>query len=160
KEDGTSTLDLKREVHFPHSLGMFYSTFTAYLGFAVNEGEYKVMGLASYGVPRHQEAVRKVIRRTVDGAFALDMSYFDYHTTAERSFSDKLVGELGPPRLPHEPIDVGTPEGTRYADIAASVQRVLEDVLVDLATNIHRETGLADLCLAGGVALNGCANTR
>jgi carbamoyltransferase len=157
--EGTS-IDLLREVRWPHSLGMLYSTFTAYLGFAVNEGEYKVMGLASYGTPRFADAVRKVIRRTADGAFALDMDFFEYHTTVARSFSRRFVQVFGPPRRSWEPIDLATPEGQRYADVAASVQLVLEEVLVDLAHDLRRETGLPDLCLGGGVALNGVANAR
>ncbi|MBS2013226.1 MAG: carbamoyl transferase [Deltaproteobacteria bacterium] len=158
--EGKASLELLKELRFPHSLGMLYSTFTAYLGFAVNEGEYKVMGLASYGEPRFADSVPKMLRRTSDGAFALDLSFFEYHTTAERSFSSRFVEELGPPRQPFEPLDPTTPEGKRYADIAASVQRVLEDVLVDLTRALHEETGAKDLCLGGGVALNGVANAR
>lgn len=155
-----ASIEILRELRFPHSLGMLYSTFTAYLGFAVNEGEYKVMGLASYGEPRFVDVVRKMIRRTDDGAFVLDLSYFEFHTTAKRSFSRRFVEELGPPRHPFEPLDPTTEEGKRWADIAASVQRVLEDVLVDLTRSLHEETGCKDLCLGGGVALNGCANAR
>jgi len=158
--DGKVTVDLLREVHFPHSLGMLYSTFTAFLGFEVNEGEYKVMGLAAYGQPRFAAEVRKLAARTEDGAIRLDLDYFDYHTTAKRSFSQKFVEVFGPPRAPHEPLDPGTPEGARYADIAASVQLVLEELLVDLTRALHKETGLSDLCLGGGVALNGVANAR
>ncbi len=155
-----TAITLLREIRFPHSLGMLYSTFTAYLGFAVNEGEYKVMGLAAYGRPTMADAVRKVIGRTADGAFRLDLDYFDFHTTAKRSFSKKFIDLFGPPRDPFEPIDLGTVEGRRFADCAASVQLVLEDILVDTARALRRETGLPDLCLGGGVALNGVANTR
>jgi carbamoyltransferase len=157
---GVTALSLLREVRFPHSLGMLYSTFTAFLGFAVNEGEYKVMGLASYGRPTLADDVRKVIRRTADGAFVLELDYFDFHAGAARSFSDRFVALFGPPRDAREPIDLATAEGAHYADVAASVQAVLEEVLVDLARGLQRETGLADLCLGGGVALNGCANAR
>jgi carbamoyltransferase len=159
-DDGAVSLELLRELRFPHSLGMLYSTFTAYLGFPVNEGEYKVMGLASYGKPSFEAQVRKMVRRTADGALALDLSYFEFHEGARRSFSDRFIAELGPPRDPLEPIDLATPEGARSADIAASVQWVLEEILVDLARSLQRETGLDDLCLGGGVALNGCANAR
>ena len=160
--DGKATIDLLRELRFPHSLGMLYSTFTAFLGFQVNEGEYKVMGLASYGQPRFVEQVRQVIRpvQGKPGAFTLDLDYFDFHTTARRSFSDELVRLFGPPRAPHERLDPSTPDGARYADIAASVQRVLEDTLVELTRALHQETGLAVLCFGGGVALNGVANAR
>ncbi|MFL5264547.1 MAG: carbamoyltransferase [Anaeromyxobacteraceae bacterium] len=157
---GACALDLLRELRFPHSLGLFYSAFTAYLGFEVNEGEYKVMGLASYGQPRFQDEVRAMIRRTADGAFELDLSFFDFHTTARRSYSPRFVEVFGPARAPFEPLDPATPEGARYADVAASAQRVLEDLLVELARALHQESGLPDLCLGGGVALNGCANAR
>ena len=160
RQDSGTTIALVREVRYPHSLGLLYSTFTAYLGFAVNEDEYKVMGLAAYGRPSLTGKVRKVIRRTPDGAFALDMDYFEYQTTAARSYSARFVELFGPPRNPYEPIDIETAEGQRFADCAASVQRVLEDTLVDMTRALHRETGLPDLCLAGGVALNGVANAR
>jgi carbamoyltransferase len=158
--DGPTRIILDREVRFPHSLGMFYSTFTAYLGFAINEGEYKVMGLAAYGRPSMVDQVREVLRRTPDGAFALDLDYFEFHTSVARSFSRRFVDLFGPPRLAHEPIDLETAEGRRFADIAASAQQVLEEVLVDLTRRLKRDTGLPDLCLGGGVALNGVANTR
>jgi len=155
-----TTISLLREVRFPHSLGMLYSTFTAYLGFAVNEDEYKVMGLAAYGRPTMVDQVRKVIRRTPDGAFAIVPEYFEYQTTAARSYSSSFVDLFGPPRPSYEPIDVATAEGRRFADIAASVQRVLEDTLVDIARALQQETKLPDLCFGGGVALNGLANAR
>jgi len=158
--DVPTRINLTREVRYPHSLGMFYSTFTAYLGFRVNDGEYKVMGLASYGRPRFADEVRKVIRRTPDGAFALDLSYFEYQTTAARSFSRRFIELFGPPRSPYEPIDLATEAGRRWADIAASAQLVLEELLVEMTRDLHRETGLPDLCLGGGVALNGVANAR
>jgi carbamoyltransferase len=155
-----AAITLLREIRYPHSLGMLYSTFTAYLGFAVNVDEYKVMGLAAYGRPTMAERVRRLIRRTPDGAFTLDLEYFEYHTTARRSYSPQFVDLFGPPRNPYEPIDLETAEGRRFADCAASVQRVLEDTLVDIARALHQETGLPDLCLGGGVALNGVANAR
>src|SRR5437879_6154942 len=158
--NGARTIRRFREIMCPHSLGMLYSTFTAYLGFKVNEDEYKVMGLAAYGQPTLVEQLRKLIRRTPDGAFALDLNYFEFHTTAERSYSERFVELFGPPRNPYEPIDLDTAEGQRFGDCAASVQRVLEDTLVELAQALHQETGLTDLCLGGGVALNGVANTR
>jgi carbamoyltransferase len=160
RDDGSTAITLLREIRFPHSLGMFYSTFTAYLGFKVNEDEYKVMGLAGYGEPAFADEVRKVLRRTPDGAFALDLAYFEFHSTAARSYSSRLVDLFGPPRSPYEPIDLATADGRRFANIAASVQRVLEDTLVGIARALHAETGLSDLCLGGGVALNGVANAR
>ena len=157
KRDGITLL---RELRFPNSLGMLYSTFTAYLGFPVNEGEYKVMGLASYGKPSRADEVRKIARRTGDGAFSLDLDYFEFHRGARRSFSDRFCEVFGPPRKAWEPLDLESPEGMRFADIAASVQLVLEEILIDLARSLQRETGLKALCLGGGVALNGVANAR
>src|SRR5262245_50451675 len=160
RSDGGTEIRLLREIRFPHSLGMLYSTFTAYLGFAVNEDEYKVMGLAAHGRPTMIDKVRKLIGRTPDGGFALDLDYFEYQTTASRSYSSRFVELFGPPRNAYEPIDLDNAEGQRFADCAASVQRVLEDTLVDMARRLHEETGLPDLCLGGGVALNGVANAR
>src|SRR5437660_2724195 len=156
--NGLTTIRRFREIRFPHSLGMLYSTFTAYLGFKVNEDEYKVMGLAAYGQPTLVEQVRKLIRRTPDGAFALDLNYFEFHTTAERSYSSRFIELFGPSRNPYEPIDLDTAEGQRFADCAASVQRVLEETLVEVARALHQETDLPDLCFGGGLALNGVAN--
>jgi carbamoyltransferase len=160
RPQGDSSITLLREVRFPHSLGMLYSTFTAYLGFAVNEGEYKVMGLASYGRPTLVNEVRRLIRRTPDGAFALELDYFEFHTTTQRAYSSRFIDLFGPPRSPYEPIDLSTAEGRRFADCAASVQQVLEDTLVEIARALHQETRLPDLCMGGGVALNGVANSR
>jgi carbamoyltransferase len=160
EDDGSTSIRLLRELRFPHSLGMLYSTFTAFLGFQVNEGEYKVMGLASYGEPKFVSEVRKVIRAAPGGAFTLDLDYFDFHTTAKRSYSEEFIRLFGTPRAPHQRLDPATPEGRRFADIAASVQRVLEDTLVDLTRSLRQETGLPDLCFGGGVALNGVANGR
>jgi len=159
RTDGTN-ITLQREIRFPHSLGMLYSTFTAYLGFKVNEDEYKVMGLAAYGRPTMSEQLRHVIRRLPDGGFALVPEFFEFQTTADRSYSSKFLDLLGPPRHPYDPIDLDSPEGQRFADCAASVQRLLEDILVDIAARLRQETGLSDLCFGGGVALNGLANAR
>src|SRR5438128_4901614 len=160
RADGGTAITLQREIRFPHSLGMLYSTFTAYLGFAINEDEYKVMGLAAYGRPTMIEQVRTLIRSMPDGAFVLAPEYFEFQTTANRSYSSKFVDLFGPPRNPYDDIDLDSPEGRRFADCAASVQRVLEDVLVDIARQLRRETSLPDLCFGGGVALNGLANAR
>jgi carbamoyltransferase len=160
RADGTTDITLRREIRFPHSLGLLYSTFTAYLGFKVNEDEYKVMGLAAYGRPTMLDRLGKVIRRLPDGGFALVPEFFDFHTTADRSYSSKFVDLFGAPRHRYDPIDLDSAEGQRFADCAASVQRVLEDVLVDIAARLRRETGLSDLCFGGGVALNGVANAR
>jgi carbamoyltransferase len=160
RPDGATDLTLEREIRYPHSLGMLYSTFTAYLGFKVNEDEYKVMGLAAYGRPTMIDRVRKLIRRTPDGAFALVPDYFEYQTTATRSYSSRFIDLFGPPRHAYDPIDLETDEGRRFADCAASVQLILEETLVDIARTLRHESGLPDLCFGGGVALNGVANAR
>jgi carbamoyltransferase len=160
RADGSTAIALDREIRFPHSLGLLYSTFTAYLGFHVNEDEYKVMGLAAYGRPTMMEQMGRIVRRLPEGAFALVPEYFEFQTTAERSYSSKFVELFGPPRHPYDPIELDTAEGQRFADCAASVQRLLEDVLVDIASRLRRESGLRDLCIGGGVALNGLANAR
>jgi carbamoyltransferase len=118
------------------------------------------MGLAAYGRPTRTTEVGKVIERMPDGSFTLAPEFFEFQTTAARSYSAKFVDLFGPPRDPYDPIDLDSADGRRFADCAASVQRVLEDTLVDIAAQLHRETGLPDLCLAGGVALNGLANSR
>ena len=149
--------DLKvvKEIHFPHSLGLLYSAFTYYTGFKVNSGEYKVMGLAPYGEPRYADLIReKLITVADDGSFQLDMTYFDYSTglTMTSKKFDALFG--GPPRTPESEIT------QREMDLAASVQKVTEDIVLQLARGIAKETGERNLCLAGGVALNCVANGR
>ncbi len=147
--------DLKvvKEIHFPHSLGLLYSAFTYYTGFRVNSGEYKVMGLAPYGEPRYAELIHeKLISVAEDGSFQLDMSYFDYATglTMTNKKFDALFG--GPPRTSETELT------QREMDLAASVQKVTEDIVIQLAKGIAKETGERNLCLAGGVALNCVAN--
>jgi carbamoyltransferase len=148
-------LEVTKELHFPHSLGLLYSAFTYYLGFKVNSGEYKVMGLAPYGEPRYSQLIfDNLMDLKRDGTFRLDQSYFDYCTgltmTAEKF--DKLFG--GPPRDPKSPV---TP---REMDLAASIQAVAEEVVLRLVSGLARETHIANLCLAGGVALNCVANGK
>ena len=148
-----SDLKVVREIHFPHSLGLLYSAFTYYTGFKVNSGEYKVMGLAPYGEPRYAELIReKLITVAEDGSFQLDMSYFDYATglTMTNKKFDELFG--GPPRKSEMELT------QREMDLAASVQKVTEDIVLELARGIAKETGERNLCLAGGVALNCVAN--
>jgi carbamoyltransferase len=158
--DGSAEITLLRELRFPHSLGLFYSAVTSYLGFQVNEGEYKVMGLAAYGQPTRMEEMRRLLRPTVGGAFQLDLNYFDFLGSAESGFSQAFVDLFGPPRRNWQPIDLASDDGRRFADIAASAQRLLEDILVGIAAELKRETGLTNLCFGGGVALNGVANAR
>jgi carbamoyltransferase len=148
-----SDLKVVKEIHFPHSLGLLYSAFTYYTGFKVNSGEYKVMGLAPYGEPIYADLIRdKLITVAEDGSFQLDMNYFDYATglTMTNKKFDKLFG--GPPRTSEAELT------KREMDLAASVQKVTEDIVIDLARGIAKDTGERNLCLAGGVALNCVAN--
>ena len=148
-----SDLKVMKEIHFPHSLGLLYSAFTYYTGFKVNSGEYKVMGLAPYGEPRFTNLIlEKLITVADDGSFHLDMSYFDYATglTMTNKKFDKLFG--GPPRSPDAQIT------QREMDLASSIQKVTEYVVIKLARGIAKETGERNLCLAGGVALNCVVN--
>jgi carbamoyltransferase len=149
-----TTIDLFKEIRFPHSLGLLYTAFTSYLGFKVNSAEYKVMGLAPYGTPRYLKEVRELIDVAEDGSFRLNMEYFAYHyglrMTTERFH--RLFG--GAPRDPEGALD------QRHRDIAASIQAVTEDVMLKMARHLREETGLPDLCIAGGVALNCVANGR
>ncbi|OGZ08549.1 MAG: hypothetical protein A3D65_04815 [Candidatus Lloydbacteria bacterium RIFCSPHIGHO2_02_FULL_50_13] len=149
-----NTMTFGEEIHFPHSLGLFYSAFTYYTGFKVNSGEYKVMGLAPYGEPKYVDAMRKLIDIKKDGSFRLDMSHFNYPaglTMTTEKFHD-LFG--GPPRSPESPLS------QKEMDIAASLQVITEEVMLALARHVHAKTGMQYLCLAGGVALNCVANGR
>jgi len=148
------------EIHFPHSIGLVYSAFTAYLGFRVNDGEAKVMGLASYGTPRYVDEVRRILKSGSDGDISVDLSYVTYQFSATQSFSSRFEELFGPARAPDRKFDLSTPEGRKYADIAASLQVVTEDCVVGLANALHRRTGYPNLCLAGGVALNAVINGR
>jgi carbamoyltransferase len=169
---------LTKQVEFPHSIGLLYSAFTAFLGFEVNEGEYKVMGMAPYGTPRYVDKVWKVVEQNSDGSFALNMDYFCFQHSTDKMFNRRFVDLFGEPRLPNLPFfteSTGYPRyfgekpsdyiaqcraNEHYADIAASIQRVTEDLLVGMARAVQKDTGLKKLCMAGGVALNSVANTR
>jgi len=171
-------IHLKKEIRFPHSLGLLYSVFTAFLGFEVNEGEYKVMGMAPYGTPRYIDKVYKLIQLYSDGSFRLNMDYFSYHHSPDQAFNAKFVDLFGAPRQPESlfftaasgyPVYFGERPANfaalaklneHYADIAASIQVVTEEVMLHMAQALHRETGLKRLCMAGGVALNSVANGR
>jgi carbamoyltransferase len=146
-------VELSHELHFPHSLGLLYSAFTYYCGFRVNSGEYKLMGLAPYGEPRYEQLIRdNLLDIKDDGSFRLDMSYFNYCqglTMTSQKFH-RLFGR--PPREPETPVT------EKDMDLAASIQKVTEDVIMRCARHVYRETGQKNLCLAGGVALNCVAN--
>jgi carbamoyltransferase len=150
-----SNLLVEKEIHFPHSLGLLYSAITYYTGFKVNSGEYKVMGLAPYGEPKYAQLIKDhLIDIKEDGSFALDMSYFNYCTglTMTNQKFDALFG--GPRRAEESPLT------QREMDLAASIQAVTEEVVIKLAKGIAKSTGLKNLCLAGGVALNCVANGK
>ncbi len=152
-----SKISLTEEIRFPHSLGLFYSVFTQFLGFQINEGEYKVMGLAPYGRPRFVDRVEKLIDQATDGSFHLDLKYFNFHISDKVSFNDHFVKLFGTPPLDPRRSDQVI---QKYADIAASAQKVLEDKLVVIAKHVKKITGEDNLCYAGGVALNGVANWK
>ena len=148
-----SNIEIIKEIHFPHSLGLLYSSFTFYIGFKVNSGEYKVMGLAPYGEPKYVHLIKeKLIRIADDGSFHLDMSYFNYATglTMTNNKFNKLFGGL--PRSPEDDLT------QREMDLAASIQKVTEEIVVKMANNIAESTKEKNLCLAGGVALNCVVN--
>lgn len=146
-------IDILKEIRFPHSLGLLYSAFTYYAGFKVNSGEYKLMGLAPYGEPRFETLIREnLIDIKPDGSFWLDQSFFNY-TSGLTMTSEKFHRLFGqPPRKPEEALT------QFHMDVAASIQRVTEDVMLRIATAVFNETGLKNLCMAGGVALNCVAN--
>ncbi len=148
-------IDMLKEIHFPHSLGLLYAAFTHYTGFKVNSGEYKVMGLAPYGEPRYANAILEhLIDLKPDGSFRLNQEYFDYCVGLRMTNGrfDRLFG--GPPRAPDELLE------QRHMDLAASVQAVIEEAIVRMVRSLVAETGLRRLCLAGGVALNCVANGK
>ncbi len=150
------SVKVEKELRFPHSLGLLYSAFTAFLGFKVNEGEYKVMGMAPYGKPRFVDKIYKIVKLNSDGTFHLDMSYFAFHRSTRRTFSRKFVNLFGRPRTKEESETLDP----YYADIAASIQAVTEEIIYNLARKLRKETGMKNLCVAGGVALNSKANGR
>ena len=148
-----STLEIQRELHFPHSLGLLYSAFTYYTGFKVNSGEYKVMGLAPYGEPKYTGVIlEKLVDLRDDGSLRLDLDYFGY-LDGDRMTNDRFAALFGgPPRKPESPLT------QREMDLAASIQKVTEDVVSRLALTARRELDADYLCLAGGVALNCVGN--
>ncbi len=148
-------LEVIKEIHFPHSLGLLYSAFTYYTGFKVNSGEYKLMGLAPYGEPRYAGVILdKLLDLKADGSFRLDLDYFNYCVglTMTNSRFDALFGQ--PPRTPEQLL---TPF---HMDIAASIQKITEEIMLRMTRALARETGERNLCLAGGVALNCVANGK
>jgi len=150
-----NNIEVHKEIYFPHSLGFLYSALTYYTGFKVNSGEYKVMGLAPYGEPKYADMIFKHLMDVkADGSFRLDLSYFNYCTglTMTSGKFDKLFG--APPRKPDQLLT------QRHMDLAASIQAVTEEVMLRLTRSLREETGIRNLCLAGGVALNCVANGK
>ncbi|MCB0166414.1 MAG: hypothetical protein KDI79_19445, partial [Anaerolineae bacterium] len=173
---GTNSITLGRELRFPHSLGLLYSAFTAFLGFRVNNGEYKVMGMAPYGQPNYMDDIYKVVNVDNDGGLTLNMDYFSFHYSTSRTFNQKFVDLFGPSRPPEAEFftetthptkdhpdwdDATAAQNQKYADIAASIQRVTEEIILKMAGYAHRQSGGSkNLVMAGGVALNSVANGR
>jgi len=171
-------IQLIKEIKFPHSLGLLYSAFTAFLGFEVNEGEYKVMGMAPFGQPKYVEQVNEVVNVDEEGGFELDMDYFSFHYSSEKTFTKKFEKLFGIPRDPKaefftdasgypsyfgekpDNYDEIAKANQYYADIAASIQVVTEQIVVKMANYAYQITGLKHLCMAGGVALNSVANRK
>lgn len=172
---GKNHIELFNEVKFPHSIGLLYSAFTAFLGFQVNEGEYKVMGMSPYGKPTRVDDVFKLIDIGNDASFRLNMDYFSFHHSTSQTFSKKFVDLFGAPRVhesdfytptthpkkDHPQWDNKTAELNQYyADISASIQTATEEIMLKMARYAYEKTGLKRLCMAGGVALNSVANGR
>lgn len=169
-----NSITLEQEIRFPHSIGLLYSAFTAWLGFQVNNGEYKVMGMSPYGTPRYLDKVEKVLRLADDGSFALNMDYFSFHTSTSDTYNRRFVELFGAPRDPSaefitdltHPNGAGNPDralrerNQYYADVAMSIQRTTEEAILRMVRQLHRTTGSENLCMAGGVALNSVANGR
>jgi len=171
----SNQIELFNEVKFPHSLGLLYSAFTAFLGFRINNGEYKVMGMAPYGQPTRVDDVYKLINVADDGSFTLNMEYFSFHHSTKHTINNKFIDLFGErrvhdsvfytptthPNKDHPDWDEETARvNQHYANIAASIQRVTEEILLKMAQYAYDQTGLKKLCMAGGVALNSVANGR
>ena len=150
-----NNLEIKKEIQFPHSLGLLYSAFTYYSGFKVNSGEYKLMGLAPYGSPIYEDKIKQLLDLKEDGTFRLDQKYFDYATglTMTNEKFNKLFGQK-----PRNPQNENITQF--HMDIAASIQKVTEEIMIKLAKSIQNEYGIGNLCLAGGVAVNCVANGK
>jgi len=171
-------IKILKEIYFPHSLGLLYSAFTAFLGFEINDGEYKVMGMAPYGKPRYVDKVKKLIKLYSDGSFELNMDYFEFHRSTKNTYNKKFIEIFGKPRNPETKFFTSTTpypsyfgekpsnyeemckENQYYADIASSIQSVLEEAIINLVNAAYRETGIEKLCVGGGVSLNSVANYK
>ena len=160
------------EINFPHSLGLLYSSFAQYLGFEVNEGEFKVMGMAAYGSPVYKDKVEKLFLYRTPTDFKLDLSYFSYHYSDQINYTDKFIELFGKPRNPESSflqndsdlksysfdLSLMPADQKYYADIAASLQALVEDQILAMSKKLHEISGERNLCYSGGVALNSVAN--
>ena len=175
-EGNKNTIKMKKEIKFPHSIGLIYSVFTSFLGFEINEGEYKVMGMAPYGTPKYTDKVRKIINSNQDGSFYVNPKYISYHYSTKNSYSKKFLSLFGKPRqsdslfftnktgypkyFGNKPKDYKhqMQSNQYYADIAASIQKVTEEIIISLINKIPAKEYDFNLCMAGGVALNSVIN--
>lgn len=151
-------IEIFKEMRFPHSLGLLYSAFTAYCGFEINEGEYKLMGMHPYGKPVHVDKIYELIDVAEDGSLWHDMKYFAYHYSRDSTLAEAFGQHFGKP--PRDPKLQDKSLDPYYCDMAASIQRVTEEILQKMAGHLHEVTGSKNLCLAGGVALNSVANFK
>ncbi|MEO0651676.1 MAG: carbamoyltransferase [Planctomycetota bacterium] len=151
-------IEIIKELRFPHSLGLLYSAFTAYCGFEINEGEYKLMGMHPYGEPKYCDKIYELLEIGEDGSLWHDMKYFAYHYSRDNTLAEAFGQHFGKP--PRDPKHDDKSLDPYYCDMAASIQRVTEEILLKMITWLHKETGMTNLCLAGGVALNSVANYK
>lgn len=151
-------IEIIKELRFPHSLGLLYSAFTAYCGFEINEGEYKLMGMHPYGKPRYVDKIYEIIDVAEDGSLWHDMKYFAYHYSRDNTLAEEFGKHFGKP--PRDPKLGDKSLDPYYCDMAASIQVVTEQILFKMARYLRKETGMKNLCLAGGVALNSVANYK
>ncbi len=151
-------IEILKELRFPHSLGLLYSAFTAYCGFEINEGEYKLMGMHPYGEPRYVDKIYELLHVAEDGSLWQDMRYFAYHYSRDQTLAKAFGEHFGKPA--RDPKEGDKSLDPYYCDMAASIQVVTEEILLKMITHLHEVTGMKRLCLAGGVALNSVANYK
>jgi carbamoyltransferase len=144
---------VQKSMKFPNSLGLLYSTFTSFLGFRVNEDEYKLMGLSAYGKPLYYDQIKQLIDLKADGSFRLDMKYFAYESSS-RMWSKKFEKFFGQPKSPKDPFT------SHHKNIASSIQKVSEEIYLSILNHLYQQTGISNLCVGGGVALNALANGK
>jgi len=166
--DGKPQVERIVEIAFPNSLGLVYSAFTAFLGFSPNDSECSTMALAAFGTPRYADKLREIVKKLDDGYYEVDQSFFNFTSFYRGAWTDRFIEAFGTPRSPHDPLPFGcfgghreiSAEAQRFADVAASVQMVLEERIIDLCLRLQREMPSENLCLAGGVSLNCVANSK